>query len=72
MRCTPMIERSSVLLPQPLGPSSPATVPAGRLVETPSSTTRPPRRTRSPSTAIAVAAVAVVVSLAAGKELIVR
>ncbi len=29
--CTPTIERMSVLLPQPFGPSSPVTVPSGDL-----------------------------------------
>ena len=51
--CTPTMERSRVDFPQPLGPSSPVTVPRATATSRSGMTSRPPRTTRSPSTEIA-------------------
>src|SRR5918993_5496312 len=51
--CTPTIARMSVVLPLPLGPSSPTMRPRGTARESPSSTCSRPRRTRRCSTMIA-------------------
>src|SRR5262245_44261032 len=45
--------RTAVVLPAPLGPSSPNTVPAGTAKSMPSSATTWPNRSRSPATASA-------------------
>src|SRR5664280_1787583 len=50
IRCTPTIARISVVLPQPLGPSSPVTVPDWTEQETPGRPSLPPRTTSNPST----------------------
>ena len=52
--CTPTIARISVVLPQPLGPSSPVTEPRGTASESPCRTSRPPRCTRRSANVIAL------------------
>src|SRR5262249_22103138 len=56
-RCTPTIARISVVLPDPLGPSSAVTVCFGTSNDRSGSTTFPPRTTRSSRTSIAGAEV---------------
>jgi hypothetical protein len=50
MICTPTIERISVVLPQPDGPSRPVTLPGTVTNETSSTARTWPRTTVSPST----------------------
>lgn len=50
---TPTIERISVVLPQPDGPSRPVIWPRGMSSPIPSNTSVTPRRTRSPRTSTA-------------------
>src|SRR5688500_14162972 len=57
MICTPTIARISVVLPQPLGPSRPLTVPGATETEPPRSTRLPPRTTIRPSTSMAAGSV---------------
>src|SRR4051794_36607354 len=52
--CTPTIARINVVLPLPLGPSSPVTLPAGTTQSTPCSTVRFPRSTTRSRTSTAV------------------
>src|SRR5262249_20495885 len=56
-RCTPTIARISVVLPDPLGPSSAVTVCFGTSNDSSGSTPLPPRTTRSSRTSIAGAEV---------------
>src|SRR5262249_5942934 len=49
--------RISVVLPLPLGPSSPVTDPAGTSKSSPRSTGRPPRSTTRPRTSTALSAI---------------
>src|SRR5207244_2186413 len=50
---TPTIARITVVLPLPLGPSRPVTLPAATLAERPGSATLPPRTTRRSRISIA-------------------
>jgi hypothetical protein len=51
--CTPTMQRSSVVLPLPLGPSRPVTLPRGTAQVSPGSTRRLPRSTTRSVTSIA-------------------